>query len=212
MANTMNYILDNLNNISTTTDRQYGGAPAMQSPFKNIMGMAGQTNQKIMNLIGGMGNMTSGYGKYVSMYMSIPCMIYQNMANAVCRLSGTGMFSPKNMMPQQNQAPPITGGNDTDLDENILNDIDEDNLDDDDTLDDDDHLDDDNTIKNITLKQSGGGYKISRSKISRSKIGRSKIGRSKYNYIFNPLTNRKVKLNSKKGKMILSVYLNNYGA
>ena len=69
--------------------------------------------------------MTSGYGKYVSMYMSIPCMVYQNIANAVCRLSGTGMFSPQNMMPPRSAQPPTQGGNDndTDLDENILNDI-----------------------------------------------------------------------------------------
>ena len=189
MSDTINYILDNLHNKSS--DKHSGGG--MQSPFKNIMALAGQTNQKIMNLIGGMGNMTSGYGKYVSMYMSMPCMFYQNMANAVCRLSGTGMFSPQNFMPQQQQQlqSPAAGGNDADLDENILNDIDEDNLDD------DDEDEDSKEVKDIKIKQSGGS---------------NQFIPTRYNYIVNPLTNRKVKIDSKKGKLILAAYLNNFGA
>lgn len=196
MSNAMNYILDNLNKSSKKKGGHVGGGAGGLNPFSNIMGMAGQTNQKIRTLIGGMGNMTSGYGKYVSMYMSIPCMVYQNIANAVCRLSGTGMFSPQNMMPPRSAQPPTQGGNDndTDLDENILNDIDEDNLDD------DEETSTNTKITNLKIKQSGGGYRLKRNALP------------KYSYIINPLTSRKVKLNSKKGKMILSVYLNNYGA
>ena len=193
----MNYILDNLNsnknsnlnkNSKKVKNKHIGGAP---NPIKNIFSLAGETNQKIKNIFGGMGNMTYGYGKYMQMYMNIPCMIYQNIANAVCRLSNTGMMSMQNLMPNsQNQVsmtPNTSGGNkDNELDENILNEIDDDDID-----------------ENVNTQSGGGMYNIS--------IKNSVRNKKKYEYIVNPVTKRRVKLNSKKGQVLLMIYLNNFG-